>query len=166
MSWKNIIKNEAQTRDYNEIAGQVEERDGYGKVWNEGGKTFYDPTKRGDIVIELTQDIIDDVNNGNMDEGFPYRLTQVIGSHGPREILDKHLKKLGVWPADSLPTNLNKADDVHNAVEKARKGDMSAYNSLPLKDCTPTSGHQIWQPNVKEGEAICIAHQSRCKITW
>ena len=56
--------------------------------------------------------------------------------------------------------------DVHDAVNDARTGNMSSYNALPLKECTPTSGHQIWQPNVKDGEAVCLAHQSRCKVTW
>ena len=56
--------------------------------------------------------------------------------------------------------------DVHDAVDDARTGNMSSYNALPLKDCTPTSGHQIWQPNVKGGEAVCLAHQSRCKVNW
>jgi hypothetical protein len=56
--------------------------------------------------------------------------------------------------------------DVHDAVNDARTGNMSSYNALPLKECTPTSGHQIWQPNVKSGEAVCLAHQSRCKVNW
>ena len=56
--------------------------------------------------------------------------------------------------------------DVHDAVNDARTGNMSSYNALPLKECTPTSGHQIWQPNVKGGEAVCLAHQSRCKVNW
>ena len=167
MSWKNIIKNEAQTRDYKEIAGQVEERSGYGKVFNEGGKTFYDPQYRDattPIKIELTQEIIDDINSGKMDN-FPLRLTQIIGSHGPREQFDRYLKELGVWPAD-LQKGFGGKSDVHESVEDAKNGDMTAYNALPLLDCRPESGHQIWQPNVKKGEAVCLAHQSRCKITW
>ena len=52
--------------------------------------------------------------------------------------------------------------DVHDAVDAANNGDMSKYDALPFKDCTPTSGHQLWNPSIKDGESVCLAHQARC----
>lgn len=142
MSWKNIIKNEAQPN----------------------GEGIY---KDADV-----HDAVDAARKGDMSkyDSLPFKNCTPTSGHqlwNP-SIKDGEVVCLAHQARCPNPdnTNLNKADDVHDAVEKARKGDMSAYNALPLLDCKPESGHQIWQPNVKKGEATCIAHQSRCKITW
>ena len=92
---KSIIKQEEMG---SEKAGQVEERldSAYGKVYNEGGKTFYEagmsnvePTP----VVELTQDILNEVASNMV-----YKMTQIVGSHGPSTDFTRFLEGKGLIP--------------------------------------------------------------------
>ena len=78
---KSVIKQEEMG---SEKVGQVEERNGYGRVFNEGGKTFYE-VPMGNYsgpkqapIVEITQE---NLNRNHAENG--YTMTQIVGSHGP-----------------------------------------------------------------------------------
>ena len=79
---KTVIRKQEQ--DGPEQVGQVEERNGYGRVFNEGGKTFFEVPMgnyRGPKqapVVEITQD---NLNRNHAENG--YTMSQIVGSHGP-----------------------------------------------------------------------------------
>ena len=138
------------------------------------------------IMSRDVHDAVDDARNGNMSSYNALPLKKCTPTSGHQiwqpnvkdgeAVCLAHQSRCKVnWNAESfnadrfngLTTNFGTPTyDVHDAVNDARNGNMSSYNALPLKKCTPTSGHQIWQPNVKDGEAVCLAHQSRCKVNW
>jgi len=138
------------------------------------------------IMSRDVHDAVDDARNGNMSSYNALPLKKCTPTSGHQiwqpnvkdgeAVCLAHQSRCKVnWNAESfkadrfngLTTNFGTPKyDVHDAIDDARTGDMTTYNELPIKDCTPTSGCQIWQPNVKKGEAVCLAHQSRCKITW
>ena len=138
------------------------------------------------IMSRDVHDAVDDARNGNMSSYNALPLKECTPTSGHQiwqpnvkdgeAVCLAHQSRCKVnWNAESfnadrfngLTTNFGTPKyDVHDAVDDARNGNMSSYNALPLKECTPTSGHQIWQPNVKDGEAVCLAHQSRCKVNW
>lgn len=132
---------------------------------------------------DTAEKAVDDARTGNMSSynALPLKDCTPTSGHqiwqpnvkGGEAVCLAHQSRCKItWGVVDLPWNSetitkNAGDmSVHDAVDDARNGNMSSYNALPINDCTPTSGHQIWQPNVKDGEAVCIAHQSRCKINW
>ena len=123
MSWKNTIKaglgkniRKQQFDRYGtpmqpETAGQVKERMDsiYGKVYNRGGKTFYEagtdmhsmglpPGFGASNPVELTQDLINQIFNeqGYRGELSNSTMTQIVGSAGPSGQLIRFLQDKGI----------------------------------------------------------------------
>jgi len=104
MSWKNTIKaglgKNIRKQLGPENVGQLEERDGYFQISNEGGKSFatfnkYSPGHSGpDFTIEITPELYDELKQTQRFD----RLTQIAGSHGPSRDLYFYLKKKGMIP--------------------------------------------------------------------
>ena len=98
MNWKDILKQNPNEESRPETAGQVKERmdSAYGKVYNKNGKTFYEagmsqaePTP----VVELTQDLLNEIH-----QTMDYKMTQIVGSHGPSMDFTRFLQNKGLIP--------------------------------------------------------------------
>ena len=124
MSWRDTIKaglgkNNIRKQQFSrtgrpmqpETAGQVDERTDsiYGKVYNRGGKTFYEagtnmhsmrlPTGYGaQNPVELTQDLINQIfsEQGYNGELSNSTMTQIVGSAGPSGQLIRFLQDKGI----------------------------------------------------------------------
>ena len=77
-----------------EQLGELRESEtGYGKIWNENGKSYYQAYDYP--VVELTQQNLDDVSNGVYKFDGAKTVGGIIWSWGPNDKFVRYLKATG-----------------------------------------------------------------------